>query len=152
MTGFMFWVAVVLGIVEGLTEFLPISSTGHLILVSEWMDFRGKRAEVFQVFIQLGAILAVVWEYRVKLWGVVQDLPRKREARGFAVAEAPDGGSPSTSARMDGSSRTSSAGPLRPTQPLDRRSPSARRVRWSVRRVPRCTALMWTCCGWRRIR
>lgn len=85
MTGFMLWVALVLGVVEGLTEFLPISSTGHLILVSRWMGFHGKRAEVFQVFIQLGAILAVVWDYRARLWGIVVDLPRRREARAFVV-------------------------------------------------------------------
>ena len=54
-------------LVEGLTEFLPISSTGHLIVVSALVDFEGKRAEVFQIFIQLGAILSVVWEYRARL-------------------------------------------------------------------------------------
>ena len=52
-----------LGVVEGLTEFLPISSTGHLIVVSHLAGFEGRRAEVFQIFIQLGAILSVVWEY-----------------------------------------------------------------------------------------
>jgi len=55
------WIsAVILGIVEGLTEFIPVSSTGHLILVGDWLSFRGEKAEVFEVFIQLGAILAVV--------------------------------------------------------------------------------------------
>jgi undecaprenyl-diphosphatase len=63
----MLWIALLLGVVEGLTEFLPISSTGHLILASELVGFRGARAEVFQIFIQLGAILAVVWEYRARL-------------------------------------------------------------------------------------
>ena len=64
--------AVILGIVEGLTEFLPISSTGHLILVSHLFGFTGDRAEVFDIFIQLGAVLAVIVEYRARLWGVVQ--------------------------------------------------------------------------------
>ena len=80
---YMFWVAVILGIVEGLTEFLPVSSTGHLIVTSRLLDFEGKRAEVFNIFIQLGAILAVVWEYRVKLTRIALDLPSKPRARGF---------------------------------------------------------------------
>jgi undecaprenyl-diphosphatase len=79
----MFWVAVILGIVEGLTEFLPVSSTGHLIVTERLMDFEGKRAEVFAIFIQLGAILSVVWEYRVKLTRIATDLPSKPRARGF---------------------------------------------------------------------
>jgi undecaprenyl-diphosphatase len=82
----MFWIAVVLGIVEGLTEFLPISSTGHLIVTSHLLDFGGKRAEVFEIFIQLGAILAVVWEYRARLTRVIVDLPRRAEARRFVLA------------------------------------------------------------------
>ncbi len=82
----MLWVAIILGIVEGLTEFLPISSTGHLIVAESLMDFDGKRAEVYAIFIQLGAILAVVWEYRVRLFRIVADLPRRREARRFAMS------------------------------------------------------------------
>jgi len=79
----MFWVAVILGIVEGLTEFLPISSTGHLIVTERILGFEGARAEVFAIFIQLGAILSVVWEYRAKLIRVTLDLPRSARARGF---------------------------------------------------------------------
>ncbi len=80
----MFWIAILLGIVEGLTEFLPISSTGHLIVTSHLVGFEGRRAELFEIFIQLGAILAVVWEYRVRLFGVVRELPTSAKARGFA--------------------------------------------------------------------
>jgi len=82
----MFWIAVILGIVEGLTEFLPISSTGHLIVTSHLLGFGGKRAEVFEIFIQLGAILAVVWEYRARLTRVAVDLPRRADARRFVMA------------------------------------------------------------------
>ena len=59
--------AVVLGVVEGITEFLPISSTGHLILVEDLLGFEGPAGNVFEIIIQLGAILSVVWIYRVKL-------------------------------------------------------------------------------------
>jgi undecaprenyl-diphosphatase len=56
--------AIILGLVEGATEFIPVSSTGHLIVASEWLDFTGERAKTFEVFIQLGAILSIVWLYR----------------------------------------------------------------------------------------
>ena len=62
------WIALILGLVEGITEFLPISSTGHLILAERLCGFTGARADVFAIFIQLGAVVAVVVEYRVKLW------------------------------------------------------------------------------------
>lgn len=59
--------AIIMGIVEGLTEFLPISSTGHLILTGELLGFLNHdKRHVFEVFIQLGAMLAVIWEYREK--------------------------------------------------------------------------------------
>jgi undecaprenyl-diphosphatase len=56
--------AAVLGLVEGITEFIPVSSTGHLIVAAEWLGLGGERWKTFNVFIQLGAILAVVWHYR----------------------------------------------------------------------------------------
>jgi len=59
--------AIILGIVEGITEFLPISSTGHLILAGDMLNFTGDKAKTFEVFIQLGAILAVVWMYRERI-------------------------------------------------------------------------------------
>jgi undecaprenyl-diphosphatase len=59
--------AAVLGLVEGATEFIPVSSTGHLIVVSDWLGFLDERAKTFDIFIQLGAILAIVWLYRVRL-------------------------------------------------------------------------------------
>ena len=82
----MFWIALLLGIVEGLTEFLPISSTGHLIVTSDLLDFGGKRKEVFTIFIQLGAILAVVWEYRERLTRVALGARRQLRERRFVIA------------------------------------------------------------------
>src|SRR5262245_47637512 len=67
----MLWSVVVLGVVEGLTEFLPISSTGHLILVGHWLQREGPFWSVFEVVIQVGAILAVVVEYRSTLFGIL---------------------------------------------------------------------------------
>ena len=83
-----FWTAmqaVILGIVEGLTEFLPISSTGHQIVVADLIDFGGERAMAFNIIIQLGAILAVVWEFRRKILGVVVGLPRQARAQRFTL-------------------------------------------------------------------
>lgn len=57
------WSAILLGILEGLTEFIPVSSTGHLILLGDFLSFTGPQADTFSIFIQLGAILAVVWLY-----------------------------------------------------------------------------------------
>jgi undecaprenyl-diphosphatase len=62
--------AIFLGVVEGLTEFIPVSSTGHLILLVDLIGFQGPPGKVFEIVIQLGAILAVCWAYRAKLLGV----------------------------------------------------------------------------------
>ncbi|MGE8500074.1 MAG: undecaprenyl-diphosphate phosphatase [Pseudomonas sp.] len=75
--------ALILGIVEGITEFLPISSTGHQIIVADLIGFGGERAIAFNIIIQLAAILAVVWEYRRKILEVVVGLPKEQQAQRF---------------------------------------------------------------------
>ena len=77
--------AVILGVVEGLTEFLPISSTGHLILVGDLLDFNDDRGKAFEVIIQFGAILAVCWEFRTKLWTVLGSLGSSALSRRFVM-------------------------------------------------------------------
>ena len=67
--------AAIMGVVEGLTEFLPISSTGHLILAGSLLDFTGERAKVFEIAIQTGAILAVIIVYWQKIRDTVVALP-----------------------------------------------------------------------------
>ncbi|HLL84693.1 MAG TPA: undecaprenyl-diphosphate phosphatase, partial [Longimicrobium sp.] len=69
---YLFLKAVILGLVEGATEFIPVSSTGHLILFQDWLNFEGKKEFAFAIFIQLGAILAVVWVYREKILHVLR--------------------------------------------------------------------------------
>ena len=77
--------AVILGVVEGLTEFLPISSTGHLILVGDLLDFNDDRGKAFEVIIQFGAILAVCWEFREKLLRVALSFISSPNSRRFVL-------------------------------------------------------------------
>ncbi|MBS0309629.1 MAG: undecaprenyl-diphosphate phosphatase [Proteobacteria bacterium] len=77
--------ALVMGIVEGLTEFLPISSTGHLILAGSLLHFTGEKIKVFEIVIQAGAIFAVMWEYRVKIGTVLAGLSSDSKAQRFAL-------------------------------------------------------------------
>ena len=78
-------VALILGIVEGLTEFLPISSTGHLIVAGSLLGYVGDEAKVFEIAIQSGAMLAIVWEYRTRFRRVVAGALHDRAAQRFLV-------------------------------------------------------------------
>src|SRR5499425_78592 len=78
-------VAAILGVVEGLTEFLPVSSTGHLIVAGSLLGYTGDKAKLFEIVIQAGAILAVCWEYRVKLIAVAAGLFTDRAAQRFVL-------------------------------------------------------------------
>jgi undecaprenyl-diphosphatase len=77
--------AAVMGLIEGATEFIPVSSTGHLILAKDWLNFSGANKNAFVIFIQLGAILAVVWLYREKFLKVALNWTRDPEARRLIV-------------------------------------------------------------------
>ena len=77
--------ALILGIVEGLTEFLPISSTGHLIIAGSLLDYTNDQSKVFEIVIQFAAILAVCWLYRVRLLGVIRDMWKAGPAQRFAL-------------------------------------------------------------------
>ncbi|HJV84037.1 MAG TPA: undecaprenyl-diphosphate phosphatase [Noviherbaspirillum sp.] len=77
--------ALIMGIVEGLTEFLPISSTGHLILAGSLLNFTGEKVKVFEIAIQAGAMLAVCWEYRVRIASVLAGLTSDAKAQRFAI-------------------------------------------------------------------
>lgn len=77
-------IAIIIGIVEGLTEFLPVSSTGHMILVGSLIGFEGEKASVFEVFIQLGAILSVFILYREKFFRMM-DVSRLTATNGLSL-------------------------------------------------------------------
>jgi undecaprenyl-diphosphatase len=77
--------AAILGVIQGLTEFLPISSTAHLLIAEEWLDFDDPGG-VFTVMIQLGSVLAVMWLYRSKIAHIVSRMLDDRDARRFAAA------------------------------------------------------------------
>lgn len=78
------WQVVLLGLIEGLTEFIPVSSTGHLLLAGHFLGFNSPQ-KVFEVLIQLGAILAILTVYSAKLWRLLRDLPRDPWARRFVL-------------------------------------------------------------------
>lgn len=80
--------AALLGVLEAMTEFLPVSSTGHLIIVTELLKFQGPPGKVFEVVIQTGAILAVLVLYFRRFWDVLVGLPSDPGARRFAMAIA----------------------------------------------------------------
>ncbi len=77
--------ALIQGIVEGLTEFLPVSSTGHLIIVSDFLGLNDEKGKVFDIVIQLGAILAVCWEFRVRIGRAFAGLGSDRVQQRFAL-------------------------------------------------------------------
>lgn len=81
----LLWKAAVLGLVEGATEFIPVSSTGHLIVVGDWLHLVDERAKTFEIFIQLGAILAILWLYRRRLGHVLVSAGRDASSRRLAV-------------------------------------------------------------------
>jgi undecaprenyl-diphosphatase len=76
--------AAVMGVVEGLTEFLPISSTGHLILAASLLDFTGETVKIFEIAIQTGAMFAVIWQYRERLARTVRGLGHDPVSQRFA--------------------------------------------------------------------
>ncbi|MCC2962780.1 undecaprenyl-diphosphate phosphatase [Massilia sp. IC2-278] len=77
--------AIIMGLVEGFTEFLPISSTGHLILAGSLLDFTGEKVKVFEIAIQAGAMLAVIWEYRARIARVCNGLFSERRQQKFVI-------------------------------------------------------------------
>ena len=77
--------SLILGVVEGLTEFLPVSSTGHLILAGDLLNFNDEKAKLFTIVIQVGAILAICWEYRTKIAAVLSGMTHDPQAQKFVL-------------------------------------------------------------------
>jgi undecaprenyl-diphosphatase len=83
-----FWMvvtAVILGLIEGATEFIPVSSTGHLILARDWLNWTDARSDVFIIWVQFPAILAVIWHFRSKVWDVASTLHSRPQSRTLLV-------------------------------------------------------------------
>jgi undecaprenyl-diphosphatase len=83
--GALVWIAIALGVVEGITEFVPVSSTGHLILAGTWLAFPEDKAAAFEIFIQLGATVAVVWFYRERIAALLRGLATDPAAQTFVA-------------------------------------------------------------------
>lgn len=79
----LWWIAIALGVVEGITEFIPVSSTGHLILAGRWLEFPQEKEAAFEIFIQLGAIVAVALFYRERIAQLARDVWREPRAQAF---------------------------------------------------------------------
>lgn len=85
MSAYDIFSAILLGLVEGLTEFLPVSSTGHLILLGDLLGFQGPPGHMFEIAIQLGAILAICWLYRARLFATATGMHRPGPEQRFAL-------------------------------------------------------------------
>jgi len=81
----LYFKSLILGLVEGFTEFLPVSSTGHLIVAGALLDFNDERGKMFEIVIQCGAIFALCFEYRARIWSVLSGLGRDRLANRLAL-------------------------------------------------------------------
>lgn len=85
MIDILFLQAILLGLIEGLTEFIPVSSTGHLILLIDIIGFKSPPGQTFEIIIQLGAILAVCWLYRMRIFSAVAGLTSDKKEQKFAI-------------------------------------------------------------------